>query len=256
MNLAFPLGPDELLTAGMGVIGTPVVIIFLVKLAFAVKAWLEAGRSARANIRRGIDLAGRGAAQARALPGARILGGMFITTVTLAAQLLLLAMCYVAGNCISIGVHLDQERYSAIGQLILRDHLRTLEPSVLAGVLRYDPISSTYLWVGIICIGASWVWALRRKSTGWTGTVLAAPAIVLTVGGAFVLAFAGLAFLFELFIALLSGDWSFNLGSVAIPWLITVAASGLYWLACISGTGAPATVVDTWLPRGQVPRAA
>jgi hypothetical protein len=236
-----PPGLEEFLKFVFGTLGIPATaIIAIIHFAGQVKKWVDFGKS-------GLQATANGW---RAVRRMRLATGV-ISVLVPAAQGLLLVFCYLAGNCLSILVHLDQGRWNAIAAAVRAEGFRLLEPAHLATVLRVDDVSGGYLGIGILCV----LWSYRRAAAGrdaaTAGLILALPAILL-MAGTVAVGFVGLlAVAVMVFVALLGGDWSgfSGIAGVLVPWAITGALSLLYYQACVRATGGSGTLAQAWKAR-------
>lgn len=237
-------------------LGVPATIIALVLLALALQGWVEGLRQVAEGVRKGGAAVSRGAGALSEMRAARAVASVVITVVVPLAQLLLLGLCYLAGNYISMGF-LDRGRWDRLVSVVGTEHLAALRPSALDGILRLDAISGAYLLIGAICLIVSYRRAIGGGSPDGPGRLLGLPAFLLGWLGLLSAAGCGalLLFILGLFgIELLGGqkpDWG-SLGDdirIVLPLAAGIGLCTLYWAACMAGVRGSAVLVRAWTPR-------
>jgi len=236
-------------------VGVPATIVALVAGALAVQGWVEGLRQVAEGVRKGSGAVSRSATALAEMRTAQRTASVVTTLVVPAAQILLLGLCGLVGNYISMGFT-DRGRWDRLVTVVGAGPLTALRPSTFNGILRLDAISGTYLLIGAACLVASYRRAFTGRSTDGPGQVLGLPAFVLGWLGLLSGALCGAAFLFILglfLIELLGGqkpDWA-SLGDdvrIVFPLLVGLSLCALYYAACIAGVRGSAVLVRAWSP--------
>jgi hypothetical protein len=165
------LSPDDLFIQRLLSLGISVWIAVIVMIAFLVKSWLDwikAGYRVLTATRR----------RAERLSGLRPVRGvvsLFFTLLVPTAQVLIVGLCYVAGNYIAVifdrGRQIELEAAYASNPYLtydLEQPFKFLTPNWMAEAystfspyLRWDWISGSYLLIAVVIITKSYRWAMK-----------------------------------------------------------------------------------------------
>ncbi|MBA3339343.1 MAG: hypothetical protein H0T54_06310 [Geodermatophilaceae bacterium] len=246
-------------------------ILSLMAAVSVLGSWAGAARLTVRGINKGVDT-GRLLARQRPVRGAI---SLTLTVLVPAAQALTLGLCYLGGNYISL--IFDHDRVAVVNRTLSESNLAIDSDDVLkslstewiaeayttiTGLLEFDAISGVYVVVAAILVVLSYGWTRDDGKLTFAGTVVGLPGgVLLGLGllggvaficvGAFVLVVGLLNVPFEGWGYLL--DMAGTLVVTALPLLLGIAISGLYFWACTSAVRGSRVLVQSWSAVGSAP---
>jgi hypothetical protein len=151
----------------LGMLGVNGAIISLVTLAFVIDSWRDPFRRAAVATRQVAHLA----EVAGRMPRYRLTVVAAVTTMVAVAQCLVIYLCYVIGNFLSVLLFAERGRKARIDELIAAHGFGVLNPWSAESALRMDWLSGTYAACAIAAIVLSY-----RGAWGF-GIVLTLPVV-------------------------------------------------------------------------------
>ncbi|MFD5094999.1 hypothetical protein ACFWMR_30665 [Amycolatopsis thailandensis] len=214
------------------IFGPASIVVFLFLAIKWALAWYEAAQSAIKIGRSARSVMVRVFARLSATPAGNRWTGIVMTAAMLALQACWLALAFMVGSVLSMGVGLSAGGEVDISKISLGEFL---------GMLHYDWLSGGYTGLCLLALIHSYRTVRTRDKNNGLATVLALPAIPFALFGTL-----GAALILVDYLALVNVYSNvFTTGQVVLAFVIGATAIA-YYGACVAALNAPILIARFW----------